>query len=571
MEQQVQLNLARKWRSKTFGEIVGQRLVVETLTAGLRKGFFFPVYLLTGMRGTGKTSVGRIFGAAINCRRFEDFQRGELSNAEFPCQCCDSCLAMGNGSHPDFIEIDAASHTGVDHVRQIVDEAAFLPVMGRWKVYLIDEVHMLSKAASNAFLKVLEEPPASALFLLATTDHHKILETVRSRSFQLFFESIAPVEMSTYLAMICGREGITFDEAGLSLVAKRSGGALRDALNLIERARFLPHGVTASGIRQICNDIDDEQVVTLLECLGRGISSPDLFDFLKENRFDSYRPALIWERLVEGLRVFLWARYDRYTETYAVSNDRIAAVAGLFSVDELIDLLDLFYRSEPLFIKTSAQQVVLERLLLGVIARCNRPVVVRESKSESDISEVGVSLAPKKEIKEERRTVAQNPWQDFLHLVNKMDGDPLVRTVLSQGECTLWDDGMVRVTFPKKFHLYQEQLVLRRSWWQPLLEKVFGVGATLVPDFSGDVIARSSEQRDASEFPAQRQTTGSPSVNREQRISYPRRSSEFAKKPKVLRKSEVVVPGEGEEWRQARALAELFPGTITVLQEGGYE
>jgi DNA polymerase III subunit gamma/tau len=171
------LNLARAWRSRTFDEIVGQDLTVRLIKNSLYRGHFFPVYLLSGQRGCGKTSMGRLFAAAVNCAQLPAFQQ-KPQEIVLPCRTCHSCQAMIAINHPDFIEIDAASHTGVDNIRTIIEAASFLPLIGHYKVYLIDEAHMLSKAAFNAFLKILEEPPRSVLFLLATTEPLKIIDTL---------------------------------------------------------------------------------------------------------------------------------------------------------------------------------------------------------------------------------------------------------------------------------------------------------------------------------------------------------------------------------------------------------
>lgn len=179
------LNLTRKWRSKQFDQVVGQDLSVKILKNSLYKGYLFPVYLFSGQHGCGKTSVARIFASAINCELLSTFQKDPQST-KIPCLICASCKAMGGNNHPDFFEIDAASHTGVDNIRMIIDSSSLLPLMGKTKIYLIDEAHMLSKAAFNAFLKILEEPPASVVFILATTDIDKIIDTVKSRCFQLF-------------------------------------------------------------------------------------------------------------------------------------------------------------------------------------------------------------------------------------------------------------------------------------------------------------------------------------------------------------------------------------------------
>lgn len=570
MKQSVQLNLARQWRSKTFGEIVGQRLVVDLLTAGLRKELFFPVYLLTGLRGTGKTSIGRIFATALNCRALAAFQRGEIPNEAFPCQQCDSCLAMRSGSHPDFIEIDAASHTGVDHVRQIIDEAGFLPVLGQWKVYLIDEVHMLSKAASNAFLKILEEPPASALFLLATTDHHKILETVKSRSFQLFFDPISIDDMVPHLTNICRHENIAFDEEGLVLVARRSEGALRDALNLIERVRFLPDGVSAVGVRKLCGDIDDKLVLEMLTLIGNGCSLPEFLDFWQEHALHSCRPLLLWERLVEMIRLMLWALHNRYPTNVPCDQQLIKSTAELFEVGQLLEMLDMLCRAEGQFLRSAAQKVVLERLVWSMVIKCGRDddtrhAVRRENKPSIVRPAVQEQSAAAKSVAAENHSAAGNSqWDAFLSVVaNDSSADPLVRSVLQQGECVSVGgetDVMVRVSFPKKFTLYQEQLVLRRSWWQPLFEQVFGTGALLVPDFS---------RVDAEREPVARRVEPASSSVASASVPTPpvqRRPFQQPQRP-IARKGEAVTLGEGEEWQQARALVDLFPGTITAIKE----
>ena len=180
-----QLNLTRKWRAQKFDQIVGQDIAIKMIKNSLYRGQLFPVYLMWGQHGTGKTSLARVFAAAINCDSLTSFQQ-DPKTATVPCLTCPSCIAMYSGKHPDFIEIDAASNTGVDNVRQIIEAASLLPLMGRKKIYLIDEAHMLSKAAFNAFLKILEEPPASVLFIL----QRPILKKLLKRSVLVVFSLI---------------------------------------------------------------------------------------------------------------------------------------------------------------------------------------------------------------------------------------------------------------------------------------------------------------------------------------------------------------------------------------------
>ena len=183
------LNLARKWRPENFDQIIGQDIPIRMLKNGLYLKKFFPVYLFAGQRGCGKTTSARVFGAAINCENLELFQKNPKENS-LPCLKCNSCQSMLQANHPDFIEIDAASHTGVENVRNILEACSYMPIFGRKKIYLIDEAHMLSKAAFNAFLKILEEPPSSVLFILATTELQKFPQTVLSRCFQIAFKAV---------------------------------------------------------------------------------------------------------------------------------------------------------------------------------------------------------------------------------------------------------------------------------------------------------------------------------------------------------------------------------------------
>src|SRR6202789_2142037 len=219
-----QLNLARKWRSKDFSQIIGQDLLVRMLKNSLYLSHYFPVYLFAGQRGCGKTTTARVFAAAVNCEQLAAFQK-DPKNISLPCLTCASCTAMKEGKHPDFIEIDAASHTGVDNICQIIDASSFLPLMGRKKIYLIDEAHMLSKAAFNAFLKLLEEPPVSVLFILATTDTQKIIETVRSRCFQLYFKPVETSCLVDYLKQMCAQEAIAIDQEALHMIVKETDGS----------------------------------------------------------------------------------------------------------------------------------------------------------------------------------------------------------------------------------------------------------------------------------------------------------------------------------------------------------
>ena len=219
--------LARKWRPHNFSEVVGQEHVVKSLSNALHHDRLHHAYLFTGTRGVGKTTLARILAKAINCENRQDFN---------PCGVCPICVALDEGRFMDLIEVDAASRTKVEDTRDLLDNAQYAPNQGRYKVYLIDEVHMLSSHSFNALLKTLEEPPAHVKFLLATTDPQKIPVTVLSRCLQLNLKQLLPSQIFTQMAHILGQEGIAFEDAALKTLSRAADGSMRDGLSLLDQA-----------------------------------------------------------------------------------------------------------------------------------------------------------------------------------------------------------------------------------------------------------------------------------------------------------------------------------------------
>src|ERR1700722_8220524 len=220
--------LARRYRSGTFDEVIGQDHVAQTLKKAIRTGRIAHAYLFCGTRGVGKTSMARILAKALNCQSFP-------GPTDTPCGKCDSCQGIARGEDIDVIEIDAASNTGVDNVRDVISNSQFRPARSRFKVYIIDEVHMLSKNAFNALLKTLEEPPEHVKFILATTEPEKVLPTILSRCQRFDFRNIPSREIAGHLKEICKKEKAAADEEALLLVAKAGAGSMRDALSLLDR------------------------------------------------------------------------------------------------------------------------------------------------------------------------------------------------------------------------------------------------------------------------------------------------------------------------------------------------
>jgi DNA polymerase-3 subunit gamma/tau len=216
----------RKWRPQTLAEVVGQAAVTQTLTNALKSEHVSHAYLFYGPRGTGKTSTGRILAKAVNCLS---------TDKEKPCNACEMCQAITEGSAMDVIEIDAASNTSVDDIRSLREKVNYAPGQAKYKVYIIDEVHMLSNSASNALLKTLEEPPPQVIFILATTEIHKVLPTILSRCQRFDFRRISQSDVVAKLESICKAEGIKIEPEGLRLIARSATGSLRDAENLLEQ------------------------------------------------------------------------------------------------------------------------------------------------------------------------------------------------------------------------------------------------------------------------------------------------------------------------------------------------
>jgi DNA polymerase-3 subunit gamma/tau len=256
------VSLYRKYRPRTFTEIVGQHHVTETLAQSITEDRLHHAYLFTGPRGTGKTSTARILAKAVNCAQ---------GPTPTPCNVCEQCVSITEGSNVDVIEIDAASHGGVDDVRDLRERVAFAPAGAHMKVYIVDECHMLSTAGWNAFLKTVEEPPEHVLFVFATTEPHKVLATILSRTQRFDFRRLAAETLSAHVEDIAQREQITFDGGSVGLIVRAGDGSARDTLSVLEQVvSFTGPKVTVEGVAEVLGTTDDELLAELAEGVAAG-------------------------------------------------------------------------------------------------------------------------------------------------------------------------------------------------------------------------------------------------------------------------------------------------------------
>lgn len=253
--------LHHKYRPQRFDQLVGQEAIAATLTNALRTGRIAPAYLFSGPRGTGKTSSARILARSLNCIAGAD-------PTPEPCGQCELCTAIAAGTALDVIEIDAASNTGVDNIRELIERSRFAPVQARWKVYVIDECHMLSTAAFNALLKTLEEPPPRVVFVLATTDPQRVLPTILSRCQRFDFRRIPLDALEGHLRWIASQEAIGITEEALNVVAQRAQGGLRDAESLLDQLSLLPPPIEAAAVWELLGAVPEQELLALVEAMA---------------------------------------------------------------------------------------------------------------------------------------------------------------------------------------------------------------------------------------------------------------------------------------------------------------
>lgn len=353
--------LYRQWRPQNFDTLVGQQPVKQALSNALSSGRIAHAYLFAGPRGTGKTSTARILAKALNC------EHGPTPN---PCSECDNCRRIAEGSSMDVFEIDAASNRGIDEIKTLRDQLAFTPVDCRYKVYIIDEVHMLTTEAFNALLKTLEEPPSHVIFILATTDPHKIPATIHSRCQRFDFRRVTVDEIVQHLAMVAQGSGLEAEEEALRLIAIQSEGGMRDALSLLDQCGVMAKKITAATVREVLGIVGREALRELVGAIGKQ-DVPSALAQLSALMEQGKDVRQIMAELVEYLRaLLLFKAVPQYNEVYLTDTAAsLSELAALYSTDRIMASEERLHAALQELRGTMRPRITAELCLLDLCRR----------------------------------------------------------------------------------------------------------------------------------------------------------------------------------------------------------
>lgn len=358
---------ARKYRPQKFGDVSSQEFVTDTLRNAIKSGKIAHAYILSGPRGVGKTTIARIFAKALNCSNLKD---GE------PCNKCESCIEITKGTHPDVFELDAASNRGIDDVRAIQDAAKFYPIKGKKKFFIVDEVHMLTGAAFNAMLKILEEPPEYLVFILATTNPEKVPQTILSRCQRYILKRIKIEEIITNIKEIAKEEKIKIDEESLFLIAKLGDGALRDSQGVFDMAvSYCGNDIKFDNLNKFLNLPDKETFFKISSYIHEG-NSKEIISFFNSLIDQGFDLQTFFNGLLEHLRNLLIVTSTGNMELLSESDlikKNYHEASKKFTEAQVLRLLKILFETEGRFKFSGSQKLLLESLLIE-LCRVNSEV-----------------------------------------------------------------------------------------------------------------------------------------------------------------------------------------------------
>ena len=347
--------LYRTYRPSTFEEVVGQKHVVTTLQNALKQDKLAHAYLFSGPRGTGKTSVAKLFAKAVNC----------TSEAELICNHCESCLAVQNGTHPDVIEIDAASNNGVDEIRELIEKVKYAPIQGKYKVYIIDEVHMLSLGAFNALLKTLEEPPTHVIFILATTEPHKVIPTIISRCQRFDFSKVKEVDIKGKVEEILKQEKTTYEDEALDLICTLADGGVRDALSILEQCVAYAQGcITLTHVNEIYGITTEQERFELLKyIMNQEVKSVlDCVSKICEKGMDIKHLTADLMDMLKDIVVFAYTKEDEMLRK--TTKEHAVEILNYRQPEQLLKMIDILIETSNEYRNTNNVQSYFELSLL---------------------------------------------------------------------------------------------------------------------------------------------------------------------------------------------------------------
>ncbi len=496
------ITLYRKYRPQKFSEVIGQDISVKIITNSILKENFSHSYLFTGTRGTGKTTVARIFAKALNCLNRQGFE---------PCNACQNCISFNNGSFPDCIEIDAASNRGINEIKQIRENLKLNPIKGKFKIYIIDEVHMLTIEAFNALLKSLEEPPSFVVFILATTDIHKVPITIQSRCQKIEFKKVHHKIIFEHLKSICDKEKIVIDEDALMFLAKAANGSVRDSLSLLEQVRNISDNITLKDVLQMFSVVSLKWVYDYINFILRG-DVVSFIDLINKVKFYSVNLYQFLYMIVNELKNCIYYKFvgpiDEFSSFQIENYKGISSYAKIEDLRKMMNSLNMmlnFYKSENDYIlfeiyslnlifergiqidKKEEEKVEKEKKLEITETKENMDVKMRDSRDEEHDHTFDKNNEENIDFHKDIKSVKEKILKIF-------ENDKLLYNAISNVEGVLVEEGKLVFIFQSnKKDVYVKILKNKSSTIVDRLKDLFDINSVEIRELKGQKITKSSK------------------------------------------------------------------------------